>query len=299
MKKIFLSLLTVALCMPMAFAQEASQQEITTPEPDGFPILAILGGILMLAVSLAVIGHMVYENFFRKPLRTDYTTDEFKAARVAEGLSEEMSEEDMAVCMRINNYQNIWTQIPNSEEPSFLPTKKKHIDEVNLIIADALATKPTEQEVVDLVNELNGVTNNMMKREFNGSKTIIVVSIVVGIILALITGGLPIFPIAAGIIIYLFASRTPVFVLVRKELKGKSGGRSFLTAVMGGLFASIATAKTYKTVTKWSDGTTTTDTDNSETWISLGITFIVALFIAIFLWAISLISYIRNYWLYI
>lgn len=297
MKRFFLSMLTVALLTPMAYAQDV--QQVTTPEPEGIPIIAIFGSILMLAITLAVIGHMVYENFFRKPLRADYTVEEFKAQRAAEGLSEEMSEEDMAVCMRMNEYQKIWTQVPSDdEEPSFIPTKKKHFDIVNQIIADTVATKPTEQEVVDLVNELNRVMNSMMKREFNGSKTIIVVSIIVGVVLGLLAGGFPIFPIAAGIIIYLFASRTPVFVLARKELQGKGGGRSFLTLVMGGLFSTIATAKTYKTVTTWSDGSTTTDTDNSETWISLAITFIVAAFIAVFLWAISLISYVRNYWLY-
>lgn len=92
----------------------------------------------MLAVSLAVIGHMVYENFFRKPLRTDYTIDEFKAARVVEGLSEKMSEEDMAVCMRINNYQNIWTQIPNSEEPSFRQQRRNILMRLTLSLPTLL-----------------------------------------------------------------------------------------------------------------------------------------------------------------
>ena len=293
-----MSMLAVAMSAPVAFADEVSQQ-VTTTEPAGTPVLAILGGVLMVVVTLAVVCHMIYENFIRKPLRADYTVEEFKAARVAEGLSEEMSEEEMTVCMRLNNYQNIWTQVPSDEEePSFIPTRKKQIDIVNQIVADAVATKPTDEEVVSLVNELNGVTNNMLKREFNGSKTIIVVSIVVGIILALIMGGFPIFPIASGIVIYLLASRTPVFVLARKELKGTGGGRSFLTMIMGGLFTTVATAKTYKTVTHWSDGSTTTDTDNSETWISLAITFIVAVMIAVFLWLISLVSYLRNYWFY-
>ena len=57
----------------------------------------------------------------------------------------------------------------------------------------------------------------------------------------------------------------------------------------------IAGAKTYKTVTKWSDGTTTTDTDNSETGIALIIALVVFVFLTFFLWVIAIWNYLRNY----
>ena len=281
-------------------AVEAVEEPVAVAESSGFPVLELICFILFCLAMLAVLGHMIYENFIRKPLRTDYTVDEFKAAREAEGLAPEMSDDEIAICANLGNYENIWSQVPSdNEEPSYLPLRKKQIDAMNGIINAAVAAKPTDQDVVDAINEINGVMNDMMKRQFNGSKTIIIISIIVGAALTAIMGEAhPAVLIGSGLLMYLFASRTPMFVLIRKELKGRGGRRSFLTLIMGGLFASVAAAPTYKTITTYSDGSTTTETDNSATWFSLAITCIIAVMLAIFMWVIALINYVRNYWLY-
>lgn len=297
-------MLQMALFVPTLFAQteqvvETSEELAPVAETSGSAVLDIILLVLIGAAALAVIGHMIYECFIRKSLRTDYSVDEFEAVRVAEGLDTEMTEEEMNVCERLNEYQNIWEQIPSEGEPSYLPIKKKQIDKVQALINDAIATKPTDQSVVDVINELNGVINDMWKRSFNGSKTMIVISVLVAAALSFIVEmATPAIMIGTGIVLYLFASRTPMFVLIRKELKGRGGRRSFLTLIMGGLFGAVAAAPTYKTITTYSDGHEETETDNSQTWFTLIIAFIVSVLLAIFLWAIALINYIRNYWLY-
>ena len=60
----------------------------------------------------------------------------------------------------------------------------------------------------------------------------------------------------------------------------------------------VAAAKTYKTVTTYSDGTTKTETDNSETWISLIFGLIIMVLLSLLLSLISVINYLRNYIIY-
>ena len=106
------------------------------------------------------------------------------------------------------------------------------------------------------------------------------------------------FPIC-GLTIYIMASMTPTFVLNRRIVNGKGNSRNFMTVFIAGLFGMIAAAPTYKTVTKWSDGSTTSDTDHGATWFSLILTFFVLVLVGFFIAVIGLINYIRNYLLYV
>ena len=103
--------------------------------------------------------------------------------------------------------------------------------------------------------------------------------------------------IGIGIALYLLASRSTNFLIAEKQQKG-GGGSSFLSGIIGGLFMGVAAAKTYKTVTTYSDGTTKTETDNSETWISLIFGLIIMVLLSLLLSVISVINYLRNYIIY-
>ncbi|MBQ2424067.1 MAG: hypothetical protein II262_04635, partial [Alistipes sp.] len=104
--------------------------------------------------------------------------------------------------------------------------------------------------------------------------------------------------VGVGIILYLLASRSATFLIAAKQVKG-SGSNSFLTMLIGSLFMGVATAKTYKTVTTYSDGSTKTETDNSQTWFSLIFGLIVMILLSFLLAIIAVINYLRNYILYI
>jgi hypothetical protein len=69
-----------------------------------------------------------------------------------------------------------------------------------------------------------------------------------------------------------------------------------MSGIIGGLFGGIATARTVKYVDKHGN---TVDTDHSETWIMMAITFIAIFMLAVFIIFIGIINYIRNYWLFI
>lgn len=313
MKRLLSLVLSLVLFVPALFAQveesvesyeETAQVAESVAEPvaeQPVPIMQIVILVLVCAVALAIIVHMLYVCIFRKKLREDYTVAEFETQRIAEGQSPKMTDEDMAICERLDQIRQLWTDVPTGpNETTPMPLKMRHITKARELVDAALATKPTDEDVVEMINGVNTIINESLKRQFNGSKTMIVISALVAAALTWMMGDpAPAILIGSGILLYIFASRTPIFVLVRKEMKGGGNRRSFLTLIFGGLFAAVATAPTYKTTTYYSDGSEETETDNSHTWFSLILTFVVAVMLAIFLWAIALINYLRNYWLYV
>lgn len=309
MKKLLSLALSLALFVPAVFAQAEESYEETAQVAESIvepvaeqpsPVMQIILFVLICAGAIAIIVHMLYVNFFSKKLRVDYTVAEFEAQRAAEGLSPEMTADEMAICERLNQVRELWADVPTGPDETMpMPIKMNHIKRAQELVSAALATKPTAEDVIEMINDVNIVTNESLKRKFNGSKTMIVISAIVAVAMAWMAGTpTPAILIGSGIVLYIFASRTPVFVLVRKEMKGGGNKRSFLTLIFGGLFTAVATAPTYKTTTYYSDGSKETETDNSHTWFSLIFTIIVAMMLAIFLWAIALINYLRNYRLY-
>ena len=215
----------------------------------------IILGVLLLLAILAMLAHMVYEAFIRKNYRTDYTINEFTTARQEAGLTPEMNEQEaISVRAHLDEINDIWGEISSDGENTPYPLKLNHIKKGELIIAETLATMPTDEGIINKINGLNDILNHAKARTFNGSKTMIITAIILGIGISLIMGTSD-FAIMVGtsLALYFFASRTANFVLVRKEINNKGrSGRSFLTGIIGGLIAGVATATTYKTVTKWS-----------------------------------------------
>jgi hypothetical protein len=127
----------------------------------------------------------------------------------------------------------------------------------------------------------------------------VITAVIVGIVFTAISGTVEAaISVGVGIILYLLASRSATFLIAAKQVKG-SGSNSFLTMLIGSLFMGVATAKTYKTVTTYSDGSTKTETDNYQTWFSLIFGLIVMILLSFLLAIIAVINYLRNYILYI
>lgn len=262
----------------------------------------ILLTLLFLAIFLAILAHMIYENYFRHPLPTDLTADTFARQRSAAGEAPQASEaENHQAMQHLDNLFAAWTVIDHDEDGTEIrtPLSRKVVKLSYSALEAAKACKPTDPDTVQRMNEISDVLNHVEKRTFAGSKRFLVISIIVAVALALISGTYNfLWSIGIGCVLYWFASREPVFMQIRREVNGRGNKPKFMSALIGGLFGAVATATTYKTVTKWSDGTTTTDVDNSETWIMLAIALVVMVVLAVFMWAVALINYLRNYILY-
>ena len=301
MKKILSLLLMVGAATPL-MAQTA--EEVASSEGSS-AVTVILVGILMILGSLAMLAHMIYENFIRKSQRTDYTVEGFLQARQEAGQPEEMTDEELEqLANRLDQINDIWGEVPADEDdeegdPVPYPMTKSGVKQAEIILAEAVATNPTNERIVEKINACGELINIATERCFNGSKAIVITSIIVAVVVSLLAGSAS-FAIYIGcsLAVYWLASRTSRFVLVRKELSGVNTGKSFLSGIIGGLFAGVAAAKTYKVVTTYSDGSKTTETDNSETWISLIFALIVIVVLVVCLWFFSLINYLRNYIFY-
>ena len=300
--KRFLTLLSaLAVVTPLMAQTEEVVEPIVESAPLGQTILTIFAGVVFLAASLAMLAHMIYDNFIRKSYNENRKVSDFVSLRSAAQMPQASTEEEIAhINSRLDEIIAAWGTIPgNDGEPVPYPLKKAGVKLACEVMAEAEATMPTDEATVKRLNGLAMILNSALQRTFNGSKALIIISIIIGAIAAFTTKtAAPAIYIGVGLLVYWLASRTANFVLIRKEIKNGGVKQSFLSRIIGGLFAGVAAAKTYKTITTYSDGSQTTDVDNSETWISLAITLVVLLLLASLIWFFSLINYLRNYVFY-
>lgn len=133
-----------------------------------------------------------------------------------------------------------------------------------------------------------------------GSKPYLTIGGIVTVLMT-IEAGLAALPfMLLNILGYYFASQETQFMINDKELKGTtSRGRSkMMTAITMFGLGVLFSGQTYKTVTTWSDGTTTTDYDNDEHFVALIFGMIILAILAFFMFAVALINFVRNYLLY-
>lgn len=253
--------------------------------------------ILFLLALLFATGHMIYTLFFRIKHSECHSKEEFARLRAEKSMPEADESANQKAREMLENMESTWTIV--DEEDRIAPMSIKVIRQSEATLQEIVSLAPSDEDLINEINETARVLNFAMSRKFDGSKTFIIVSLIMGIVLGFASGAMNIFIlILISSAVYILASMSPEFMRNRKILEGKGGKRSFMTRVFGGLFGMVAAAKTYKTVTKWSDGSTTTDTDNSETWISLVIMLVAMIVLATLMTFIALISYLRNYVIY-
>ena len=266
MKKLFIVVSCVlgfaqaALAQTDSIAAEVAQTAAEKPTDWG----EVIFSILVLIVALGIIAHMVYELFFKKP-HPDISVEEGKAAR-------------------------------------HVMTKYSQTKKTLALLDEIAAANPDREDVVNRYNEINAIYNGSMKRQYNGSTKYIVLCVIIAALMAWASGSgwysIAIF-FALQIAIYWLASMTPTYLLDKKALKGTSGKPKFMSGMIAGILGLTATAPTYVTITKWDDGTTTKDEDNSMFWIALIFTIILLVVLAFFMFVVALFNYLRNYVLHI
>lgn len=254
--------------------------------------------ILIILVYLGIIAHMVYVFFKGDRYKKQFTVEEMVQQRTEQGKPTEMSEEEYNQCANLlESAFNTWSLDGQTEEGDELrkPKKMKQIKASAALIDQAIAIQPTEQDVIDRINELADVINSNEKRYFDGSKALVWLGVIVGIIFGFITG-----PGTAAVTListgcYILASRTPAFLI---DKRAKRGGGNIHNGMIAGIFGMIAGAQTIRTITTYSDGHKEYEDDHSQHWIAwiLGLCLLVAIAAFMALWAI--INYLRNYVFY-
>lgn len=253
-------------------------------------ITDIIFSVLIVLAYLGIVVHMFYVNFKGARYNRVFTLEDMKAERIAQNKPEEMSDEeyDQAVNL-LDGVFETWTIVDKDDEGGDIrqPMKMKQIKASTMLLDQAIAMQPTDQEIIDRINDLAEVINNNEKRYFDGSKPLAWLGGIVGVLFCLITPSFGILTlISTGA--YILASRTPAF-LVQK--RAKRGGGNIHNGIIAGIFGMIAGAQTVRTVYKFSDGHKEYEDDHSQHWIAWALGLVLLVFIAMLM---AFWSFIRS-----
>ena len=276
MKRLFLFPLFVLAAIP-AFAESNTladyKQELW---------IKIISAIVVL---LVIVIHTIVTLVKQRGLRTNYTVAEFSKNRTDASLGAMTKEEIAALNTSLDSIDNIWGEIIDTQGDTVTyPHKKSSVKQSLAILQQAIDANPTDKGVVEKINSYNEVLNHAISRQFNGSKTVIALFTIIGLITSVA------FPpmlaiVVLGITAYILASRTPNFMLIEQITKNNNRSGSWVKRTLLSLLSGVTAAKSDKT-------------EKNQTWFSLLLVFVFTLVIAILLPVITLVNYTRNYLIY-
>ena len=268
-----------------AFAQDVAQAATQTIDTAAAEGASIHNYIIIAAVALiigAMVIHMIYEHL-RDNLNTEYTVADFGKKRKELALSNMTAQEVADYNRRIDEVMATWDAIYNEYGQAIpYPFKRSAVMNMWHLSKEITAANPTDKRLVERINEINEILNHALRRQFSGSKAMIIIAFIVAIICGLITNSLiPPACIGIGALLYLLTSRSATFLIAAKQAES-NGSTNLLSGIIGGLFIGAVAVKTNK----------------SQSWISVILAIVVMLLGAPFLAIISVVNYIRNYLIY-
>lgn len=274
-----------------------SNTEALPEETIGEKILEFIISALILLAIIGMLGHMGYVYYKGSRYKLVYNPDMMKEARIMAGKAPESNEEENQQCFDLlEEAYMIWSEVEPDEEGNEMrrPTKMKQIKQSCACIDQAIAMQVTSPELLERLNDLTKVININEARSFDGSKALVWLGGIIGILSFFIFDVSMALTILFSTGVYVMASRTPLFLIIKRQ--ERSNGRSM--GIVGAIFAMMASAKTVRTVYKFDDGTKAYEDDHSQHWIALvlGIVLLIAVAFFMFFWA--MFNYLRNYVLY-
>ena len=112
------------------------------------------------------------------------------------------------------------------------PVGKKAAYHAKEVLDDIIANHlPVDGEAASLFNKVAVVTNDSYKRTFAGSRAFLIVAIIIAVVSCYLNeNAYPLIYFGLSCIMYWFASRTPNYILVEKELKTAKTGKQSKSA---------------------------------------------------------------------
>ena len=289
----FLSTAAASACTFGAFAQDAAHQVVQSVEQSALQsvepiaeqgcqseVYLIVAAIIAVVVAMA--AHMIYEHF-RANLKTEYTVADFQSKRKALGLSDMTAQEVADYNSRMDRIESKWNTIYNEDGEAIpYPFRRSAVMKMYRLSKKITAANPTDKALVERINDINHTLNHALRRQFSGSKAIVIIAILVAIICGLIADStIPAVCVGTGALLYLLSSRSATFLIAAKQAEGKEA-TSTLNGVISGLFIGASASKSAK----------------AQSWTSVIIAIVVMLLGASYLALIAIVNYIRNYIIY-
>ena len=105
--------------------------------------------------------------------------------RLAAGMPEKMTDEEITEAWKLMDEAfATWTVIEKTDDDEFRkPTKMKQIKKSVLLIDQVIGMCPTDADVIERLNSLTDVINSGEERHFDGSKKLIWLGVIVGILM--------------------------------------------------------------------------------------------------------------------
>lgn len=261
--------------------------------------VVIVVGLLSLLVVWMII-HMSCVLVKERNTIVPIDVEEMKVQRRDQNLSETMTQDEIIECLcLIEEDKVLWTKIKQGGISVSVITKKKQMRHAEDTIKQLQAKMPTDDNLVQTINEYVRDVAYYKKRVFDCIIAIPIVYLIMSV-LASVFIHIAVGPIMLAIAIpYVLSCFAPTYLVGKKALKGN---RKYL--ILGGVIATLVAmnlgAQTIRTTTYWSDGTKTIEDDHSQSFMSLLITLAVLLSIPLYavLYGVF-VKYFRNYVFYV
>ena len=154
---------------------------------------------------------------------------------------------------------------------------------------------PTDADVIERLNSLTDVINSGEERHFDGSRKLIWLGVIVGILMYWMMGVGMMFSTLIATGLYVVASRTPQFLIDKRALRGGGNIHNGILPECSGYWQERRQCGQYTSlmmvIKEYSD-------DHSQHWIALAIGLVVLFVLAMMMAFWALLNYLRNYVLY-
>lgn len=277
MKRLFLFLSLVTSTLPLLAANETSAGDVKR----------WVVFITLFVIVLAIAAHTIYLLATTKKLKENYTVEAFRKNRTAAGLGAMTKEEVDELDTKLDSIDTIWGEIADSKGNMVVyPHSRKSLNQSLEILNAAIALNPDNKDIVTKINDYNEVLNHALTRQFSGSKTIIAIATILGLILGFGTGFyMAIVATIVTVLAYILASYTPNFMLIEQIARNGKRSTSLVKRLLLALIGSVTVANQ-------------NDKDKSERWVSYLLLFVGTIVMAFLLPIIALVNYLRNYVIY-
>ena len=277
MKRLFLFLPLVTSTLPLLAANETSAGDVKR----------WVVFITLFVIVLAIAAHTIYLLATTKKLKENYTVEAFRKNRAAAGLGAMTKEEVDELNTKLDSIDTIWGEIADSKGNMVVyPHSLKSLNQSLEILNAAIAANPDNKGIITKINDYNEVLNHALTRQFSGSKTIIAIATILGLILGFGTGFyMAIVATIVTVLAYILASYTPNFMLIEQIARNGKRSTSLVKRLLLALIGSVTVANQ-------------NDKDKSERWVSYLLLFVGTIVMAFLLPIIALVNYLRNYVIY-
>jgi hypothetical protein len=290
----------------MAQDSKVVSEQTKTEESTGAKAINFIIGITVLGAFAGGIVYMVL--VLHKKYYVEVTPKGMEDARLSNGMGPKATNDENAKAAELlENVLGQWHSFRAEDgETYYFPRRMVHVKRSVALINEAKTYFPTDQTVIDRMNELGGIINDRTKRSFAGSWSLLVVSFLVLLFFYFVGSGQGSFVhkifklwwLWGSMAFYIMASFAPQF-LIEKRMEW-FGGKKFSSGLINTVLAIVAaTPVSYTVVTHWSDGTKTKSEEGTGAFIGIVLLALFALIIIgtciIFF---GIINFIRNYLLF-